>query len=65
LKVVATPPLDQTVPTEAALNFAITIDDAEAAATGDYTSAPRGHQALALVQTHAECRVGFDQDHYP
>ena len=65
LKVVATPPVDQNVPTETALNFAITIDDAEATATRDCTSVPRNHRALALMQTHAECRVGFDHDHHP
>ena len=65
LRVVATPPLDHAVSTEAALNFAITIDDAEADIVRDCTTAPRRQQALSLVQTNAECRVGFDRDHNP
>jgi len=65
LKVVATPPLDQTVPTEVALNFAITIDDMEAGSLGECTSAPRSRTSLALVQRQAQCLSGFDQDHNP
>ena len=65
LKVVATPPLDHTVTTETALNFAISIDDAEVSQTRDYTAVPRSQHSLALMQTHASCRPGFDQDRNP
>ena len=65
LKVVATPPLDHTVPTETALNFAISIDDAEGSQTRDCTAMPRSQNSLALMQTHASCRPGFDQDRNP
>ena len=53
LRVVATPPLDATVSTEVALNFAISVDEDEAAASADCTAQPRAGRALALHQTHA------------
>ena len=56
LRVVATPPLDSTVSIEAALNFAISVDEDEAAVTFDCTSQPRSGRALALTQNHASFR---------
>jgi len=53
LRVIATPPLDPSVSTEAALNFAISVDDGELEATRDCTAQPRHDRALALTQTMA------------
>ena len=53
LRIVATPPLDATVSTEAALNFAISVDEDEASATMDCTLQPRSGRALALTQRQA------------
>ena len=54
LRVVATPPLDSTLTTEVALNFAISVDEDEAttANAGECTAQPRIQRALALHQTH-------------
>ena len=67
LKVVASPPVDQTLTTEVALNFAISIDDAESTHVGDCTAAPRSSRALSMMQTQAtaSCKPGFDRDHNP
>ena len=70
LKVVATPPLDTAVSTENALEFAIMVDETEAADNHDCTSRPRRHNSLSLVQSHAragstQCSPGFDCDHHP
>jgi hypothetical protein len=53
LKVVATPPLDSTVPTDVALNFAISVDEDEATSVAECTAQPRAHQALALYQVQS------------
>ena len=53
LRVVATPPIDQNVPIDTALQFAISIDDDETIATMDCTSQRRSDSALALTQRQA------------
>lgn len=53
LKVVATPPLDDTVPPDVAVNFAISVDEDEATAVADCTMQPRTHRAMALYQVQS------------
>ena len=76
LKVTATPPLDAAIPTEVALNFAVTVDEEEAIRTHECTSRPRQQHALSLVQVSSQlqryepgefslCRTGTDVDVNP
>ena len=53
LKVVATPPLDSTVPTDVAFNFAISVDEDETTSVAECTAQPRAHRALALYQVQS------------
>ena len=62
LRVVATPPLDSTVPTEVALNFAISIDEEEGVPQVECTARPRQHRALSLMQVHGEPRMHHQTD---
>lgn len=57
LRVVATPPLDSSLSTEVALNFAISVDEDEATTAAECTAQPRVHNALALHQTKGMLRT--------
>lgn len=56
-RVVETSTLDTSVSTESALNFAMTIDDEEAARVVECTSRPRRHRSLALAAPLSRRRV--------
>ena len=75
-KVVATPPIDNTLATHDALHFAISIDEEESIQVHDCTSRARNHHSLSLVQSYARagsvcrdittrCSPGFDHDNHP
>lgn len=57
LRIVATPPLDETVSTETALNFAVSVDEYEAESTADCTMRPRSQTSLALFQTESRVQI--------